>query len=79
MNLTAVGATARGYLTLYPGDAASPPTVSNVNFNPGVTRANNAVLRLAKDGTGTIRVKNGSAGTVDCGSDSTGRAAALAR
>jgi hypothetical protein len=39
--------------------------VSTINFSPGQNRANNAVLRLAVDGTGTIKVKNASAGTVD--------------
>jgi len=62
-NLTAVGAAARGYLTVYPGDAAGPPLVSNINFTPGVTRANNAIVLLATNG-GTINVMNGSAGTV---------------
>jgi hypothetical protein len=64
VNLAAVGAAAGGYLTLYPGDAALPPIVSNVNFSAGQTRANNAIVPLAGDGTGTIRVKNGSASTV---------------
>jgi uncharacterized repeat protein (TIGR01451 family) len=62
VNVTVVGPAARGNLTLYPGDAASPPPTSNINFTTGVTRANNAVVRLARDGT--INVKNGSAGSV---------------
>ena len=64
VNLTAIGAAAPGYLTLFPGNDATPPLASNVNFTPGVTRANNAVVRLATDASGTINVKNGSAGTV---------------
>ena len=64
VNLTAGGAIAAGYLTLYPGDAAGPPVTSNVNFSAAQTRAGNAVVPLATDGTGTIKVKNGSAGTV---------------
>jgi N-acetylneuraminic acid mutarotase len=64
VNLTAVEAAAAGHLILYPGDAVSPPLVSNINFSPGLTRANNAVVPLATDGTGTIKVKNGSAGAV---------------
>ena len=64
VNLTAVEAAAPGYLTLFPGDGAGPPLASNINFTPGVTRANNAVVPLATDGTGTINVKNGSAGAV---------------
>ena len=64
VNLTAVGATAPGYLILYPGDAVSAPLVSNVNFTTGVTRANNAVVPLATDGTGAVNVRNGSIGAV---------------
>jgi hypothetical protein len=64
VNLTAVGAAAPGHFILFPGDALGPPLMSNVNFVPGVTRANNAVVPLATDGTGTINVTNGSAGAV---------------
>ena len=64
VNLTAVGAAASGYLTLFPGNALSPPLVSHINFTPGLTRANNAVVPLAMGGTGAIQVKNGSAGGV---------------
>ena len=64
VNLTVVDAVTLGHLTLFPGDAPGPPLVSNVNFNAGITRANNAVVRLATDGTGTIKVRNGSAGAV---------------
>ena len=64
VNVTAVQPAAKGYLTLYPGDAASVPLVSTINFTPGQARANNAIVLLATDGTGTVGVKNGSAGTV---------------
>jgi N-acetylneuraminic acid mutarotase len=64
VNLTAVGAGAAGHLTLFPGDWVSPPPVSNLNFRAGLTRAGNAVVPLATDGTGTIQVKNGSAASV---------------
>jgi hypothetical protein len=63
VNLTAVQPAAQGHLILYPGDAAGPPLMSNINFAPGVTRANNAVVPLATNG-GTINVKNGSSGAV---------------
>jgi hypothetical protein len=52
---------APGYFSLFPGDAADPGS-SNLNFGAGRIRANNAVLRLAADGTGTVAVLNGSAG-----------------
>jgi hypothetical protein len=55
---------APGYLTLYPADASGAPLASNINFRAGVTRANNAVLALAADGSG-IKVLNGSAASVD--------------
>jgi len=64
VNLTAVQAAAVGYLTLFPGDATGPPLASSLNFVAGQTRANNAIVSLAADGSGTIKVKNGSAGTV---------------
>jgi hypothetical protein len=63
VNLTVAQPAAQGYVTLYPGDAAGPPLVSNINFVAGQTRANNAVILLATNG-GTINVKNGSAGSV---------------
>ena len=63
VNLTVVQPAAQGYLILYPGDAAGPPPTSSINFTPGVTRANNAIVPLATNG-GTVNVKNGSAGWV---------------
>jgi uncharacterized protein GlcG (DUF336 family) len=62
VNLTAVGAAAAGYFTLFPGNALGPPLASTINFTAGATRANNAIVPLATDGAGTIQVKNGSAG-----------------
>jgi hypothetical protein len=61
--VTAVDAAAQGHLTVYSGDAASPPATSTINFAPRATRAGNTVVRLATNG-GTINVKNGSAGAV---------------
>ena len=63
VNLTATGAATLGHLTLYRGDIDTVPQVSNINFVPGMNRANNAVVPLAVDGS--IKVKNGSVGTVD--------------
>jgi len=54
--LTAVDPTGSGNAVLYPGDAALPGT-SSIDFAAGVTRANNAVLRLSSDGTGTLAVQ----------------------
>ena len=61
VNLTVVQPTSSGRLTLYPGDAAMPPT-STINFQAGDTRANNALLSLALDGTGTLSVTSFLAG-----------------
>jgi hypothetical protein len=64
VNMTVTGPGAPGFLTLYPADGANPPLASNINFRAGETRANNAVLVLAANGTG-LKVLNGSAATVD--------------
>jgi len=52
-NLTAVAPTSPGFLSVYPADFAHP-TVSSLNFNAGVTRANSAVLPLSTDGTARL-------------------------
>ena len=65
MNVTVTRPVGPGYLTLYPGDGAQVPLASTLNFSSGQTRANNAVMPLASDGTGTIKVLAGTGGTVD--------------
>jgi PKD repeat protein len=52
-NVTVVGPTTDGHLTLFPGDIA-PPGTSTLNFRTGRTRANNAVLPVAFDGSGSL-------------------------
>jgi hypothetical protein len=64
VNLTAVEAAVNGNLVVFPGNSVIVPTASSVNFTAGVTRANNAVVLLATDGTGTVQVKNRSSGAV---------------
>jgi len=63
-NVTVTLPTAAGYLSLYPGGAALP-LVSTINFLPGQTRANNAVIPLGP--TGNIAVRYGTVvpGTVE--------------
>ena len=61
INLTVFDPTALGNLSVYPGNAF-PLGTSVLNFQAGVVRANNAILRLATDGSGTIGIRNGSAG-----------------
>ncbi len=63
MNLTVTGASAAGDLRVYPTDLGIPLT-STINFAAGKTRANNASLLLATDGSGTVSVKNDTPGTV---------------
>ena len=53
-----------GHLRLWPGDGAMP-VASTINFQPGQTRANNATVALAGNGSGTIKVFNAAPGTVD--------------
>jgi len=63
VNITVTGPTSPGFLTLYPGATALPP-VSTINYSPGQTRANNAVIRLGAAGDLTARCGQGS-GTVN--------------
>ncbi len=61
-NVTAVGPTASGYLTVYPGDVARP-TTSNLNFVPGSPPTPNQVT-VGLSASGGIKVFNFS-GSVD--------------
>jgi hypothetical protein len=63
VNVAVTGPAASGFLKLYPGDGIAP-LASVINFSAGQTRANNAIVLLATDGSGTLRVQNGSTGTV---------------
>jgi hypothetical protein len=45
-----------GFVTLFP-DAGAVPGTSTLNFGGGQTRADNAVLSLATDGSGTLSVR----------------------
>ncbi|HEV7669860.1 MAG TPA: N-acetylmuramoyl-L-alanine amidase, partial [Thermoanaerobaculia bacterium] len=53
-NISAVGPTGPGFVTVWPANLSSPGT-STINFGLGQTRTNNAILRLSTDGTGDIR------------------------
>ncbi len=61
VNLTVVGTSAAGNVSAYPSNIAVPGT-STLNFGANQTRANNAVIGLAQDGTGGIAIFNASAG-----------------
>lgn len=64
INLTVVAAGSAGFLQVYPG-GSSTPAVSAINFAQGQTRANNGLVTLAFDGTGTITVRSGASGPVN--------------
>ncbi len=51
-NVTVTAPTALGFLTLYPGDSPAPG-VATLNFSASQTRANNALVQLASDGSGS--------------------------
>ncbi|HYU31850.1 MAG TPA: M12 family metallo-peptidase [Thermoanaerobaculia bacterium] len=70
-NVTVAGPTASGYLSIFPGNAFDLGTTS-LNYLAGVVRSNNATLRLATDGTGTIIIRNNATGTTQVIMDVTG-------
>lgn len=64
VNVTTTDAAADGALTLYRGDLGSSPVASQNSFLTGTTRAAMAFVELARDGRGTLNVKNGAPGSV---------------
>jgi hypothetical protein len=56
VNLAVTQPIAAGYLSLLPGDQSVVPAISAINYAPGQTRANNAIARLAIDGSGGLKV-----------------------
>ncbi|MBS2965095.1 right-handed parallel beta-helix repeat-containing protein [Actinocrinis puniceicyclus] len=75
LNLTVTHPTAGGYLTAYPnqgygGVPQTRPTVSNVNFSPGQSVPNLAIVPVGPDGV--VDLYNGSGGTVDVIADVSG-------
>jgi hypothetical protein len=64
-NLTVASPTASGALHVYPGDLGTAPSATAISFSSGRTRANNAILRLATDGSGTVAVQSESSGPLD--------------
>lgn len=55
VNVTAVDAGSDGNLRLYP-NAGAVPVATTIHFATGKVRANNAVVTLAQDGSGSIEV-----------------------
>jgi hypothetical protein len=65
-NITVVGATTAGYLSLLPADSPGPDT-STVSFQANQVRANNAILLLgsgSSDTFGTMRIQYGGEGSI---------------
>jgi hypothetical protein len=60
-NVTAVSSTSDGYMVLWPTDLGKPET-SSISFAAGGTRANNGILALATDGSGTLKAESRMAG-----------------
>ena len=64
VNVTVTGPSAPGELVAYRADLPSASNVTTIAFPAGRTRANNGLLELAWDGSGTFRVWNNSPGMV---------------
>jgi hypothetical protein len=64
LNVTAVGATTNGFLTVWPCDGPQPAT-SNVNFTPGAIVPNAVVTALSATGTACIFASNATHVVVD--------------
>lgn len=62
-NVAVVNPAATGNLLVYPNGLSSPPTASTLSFRAGRTRANNAIVYVASDGS--FLVKNNAAGSLD--------------
>lgn len=62
-NVTILSRNALGSIVVYPGDLPAPPNTSTVSVVPGRTRANNAIVKLAPDGS--FWIWNTTTGTVD--------------
>ncbi len=62
LNLTATNTRSNGFVTVFPS-GTSRPTVSNLNYTVGTTRANSVTVALGSNGA--INLYNGSAGSVD--------------
>jgi hypothetical protein len=62
VNVTVAAPTAAGHVRLAPGNGLTES--SAINFSPGQTRANNAMVMLATDATGTVAATNRSSSPV---------------
>ncbi|HYN22912.1 MAG TPA: hypothetical protein VE078_18275, partial [Thermoanaerobaculia bacterium] len=72
LNVTVTQGSGGGHLILFPGDFLLLPNTSTINFQAGQTRANNAVLSLAGDGSLAMHPAVTGGGTVHVILDVTG-------
>jgi hypothetical protein len=63
VNVTTLDAAQPGHLVFHAADSPVPNT-SVINFVPVSARANNSIVMLAQDGSGTLTIRSGSAGIV---------------
>jgi hypothetical protein len=64
VNVAVTGIAADGDLRAYPSDGVLP-TATVISFRAGQTRANNAILLLSSDGTGSVTIHNDASGPLD--------------
>jgi hypothetical protein len=71
LTVTAVDASAAGFVSVRPGDATGVPSTSNLNVERGGTIANSVVVKLPTvgDHTGTIKVLFDAMGTTNASTD----------
>jgi hypothetical protein len=62
VNVTVTRGATPGHIRLAPGNGLTD--TSAVNFSAGQTRANNGIILLATDGTGSVSATNGSSGAL---------------
>lgn len=61
-NLTVTGTSGTGFLAMAPGDQATQPAVSTINWSPGITAANATSGKIAADRTMKVFANSGGAG-----------------
>ncbi len=64
-NVTVTNTAAAGTLVLYPGDLPAAPNALTLAFRTGQTRANNALIGLASDGSGAFKIASSATGSLD--------------
>ena len=64
-NVTVTNAGTLGTLIVYPADLPAAPNTLTLVFGAGQTRANNALVGLASDGSGAFKVVSSATGSVD--------------